>query len=359
MAANNRIYWAVQAVGIAPEGSLSFTEIHGLQSVGITTTFNLEQVFEIGQLAIYENIENIPDVEVTLEKVIDGYPLIYHLSTQGAGAAGLAGRSNQKCNIALSIFNDEQESASGDAIAEVDMSGMFVSTLTYTMPVEGNCTEAVTLVGNNKVWIADGSENFEGAPLAAAFGNVDEPLALTSGDGGVQRREDVIFDVGSIPAHPSIPDGTILPGGTNGVEGITSSGVNTKTNDVYGAHIQNITISTDLGREALNELGRRGPYFRFVNFPVEVTTEIETISIQGDQVGATEEGVISAGVNLNDQRINVVLRDSTTLYMGEKNKLASVTYGGGDAGGGNATSTYTFTTFNDLTVTHDQDPSPP
>ncbi len=61
MTANNRIYWACEGVGISPQDSVSFTGVHGLQSVGITTTFNLEQVFEIGQLSIYENIEDIPD----------------------------------------------------------------------------------------------------------------------------------------------------------------------------------------------------------------------------------------------------------------------------------------------------------
>ena len=39
-----------------------------------------------------------------------------------------------------------------------------------------------------------------------------------------------------------------------------------------------------------------------------------------------------------------------------KNKLASVNYSGADAGGGNATASYTFTTFNDFTVIHSGDP---
>jgi hypothetical protein len=348
--ANKRIYWAVQAVAIAPfqtDDPTSFVFVHGVQSVGLTTTFNLEQVFELGQLQIYENIENIPDVEVTLEKVIDGYPLIYHLATTGAAAGTLAGRSNQRCQVALSIFDDTLEQASGTPIAEVWMSGMYVSNLTYTMPVEGNCTEAVTLVGNDKVWIAtddladdtihEGNELF--------FGD-DEPKALTDSLGGVQRRENVLMD--------SLLDDSVsvLPGGVNGVEGISSSGTNDKVDGQYGAHIQNITVSADLGREALNELGRRGPYHRFVNFPVEVTCEIETISTLGDQVSATEDGVLGGGANLADKRIFIVLEDTTKLDLGLKNKLASVTYGGGDAGGGNATTTYSYTTFNDLTVTH-------
>ena len=45
------------------------------------------------------------------------------------------------------------------------------------------------------------------------------------------------------------------------------------------------------------------------------------------------------------------------IYLGEKNKLASVNYGGGDAGGGNVTVSYSYTTFNDFTVLHPEDPN--
>lgn len=56
---NNRIFYAVKAVAFAKDGSGSYVSAKGVQSVGITTTFNLEQFFELGQLAIYENVENI------------------------------------------------------------------------------------------------------------------------------------------------------------------------------------------------------------------------------------------------------------------------------------------------------------
>ena len=55
--ANNRIFYACQQVGLKPDGSTdAFSVVHGVQSVGITTNFNLSQVFELGQISIYENI---------------------------------------------------------------------------------------------------------------------------------------------------------------------------------------------------------------------------------------------------------------------------------------------------------------
>ena len=99
--ANRRIFYACQAVGIASDGTTDYEEVRGLQSVGINTTFNLQQVFEIGMISIYENIEGVADVEVTLEKVLDGFPLLYHLGTQGASSSTLVGRSNKKAILAL------------------------------------------------------------------------------------------------------------------------------------------------------------------------------------------------------------------------------------------------------------------
>jgi hypothetical protein len=245
--------------------------------------------------------------------------------------------------MAMSIFGDTQDSASGVPQTEVNMSGLFCSALTYTFPAEGSCTESVTLLGNHKVWKSS-SFTFTGT----IFDNTDVPLALTQGSGGVQRRENVIF---------SDLNGTLLPGGTNGIPGISSSGTNEKTGDVFGAHVQNITISSDLGRTNLVELGRRLPYFRYVEFPTEVTCDIEVLSIGGDQISATEEGVLGDGNNLPAHTIQVLLDEGTNINLGTQNKLSNVTYGGGDTGGGNDTTTYSYTTFNEMVVVHPEDPA--
>ena len=343
--ANKRVLFAVYAVGLAGDGSTTYTAIHGLQSIGITTTFNLEQVFEIGQLNIYENIEGIPDIEVTCEKVLDGYIPIYCLATKaGATSATLSGRSNAKCSMALSIFGDTSDSASGTPLREVNMSGLYVSSLSYNFPVDGNCTESVTFVGNHKLWKSS-SFTFTGT----LFNNLDQPLALTSGTGGVQRRENIKF--GTL-------NDTLLPAGDfGGIPGISSSGTNNKASDgQFSAHVQGIRVSSNFGRTPINELGRRSPYFRYLESPTEVTTEIDVISLEGDLVSATEDGVVpGSGTNLADKTIQIKLDESLKLYLGTRNKLSSVSMTGGDTGGANQTMTYTYTSFNTLTVTHDQD----
>lgn len=336
MPTNKRVYYAVQAVGLSKCGENSFTAIKGAQSVGLTTRFNLEQIFELGQVAIYELVENIPDVEATLEKVCDGYPPLYLQATNGSTSATLSGRQNTKCTLGLSIYSDLQDSASGTPLSQCTASGMYVSAIGWNLRNEGNFTESLTLVGNNKVW--------DNVFTATAFNNTDAPIAI-SGSGGVNRREDIIF--GQVAGASRIP--TEIPG-------VSSSGyiAYDTTLGEHAVHVNSIAPSCNLGREQLFELGKRGPYHRFATFPVEVRCDIEVTTSLGDKIEALEEAE-----NITDQTIYLKLREGTEINLGSRNKLSSVTETGGDAGqgGGNVTVTYSYTNFNELTVRHPADPS--
>lgn len=359
--ANNRIFYAIQALGFAQHdvtgsgvGGLfdpsGFRDAHGVQSVGLNTTFNLEQVFELGQLELYENIEGIPDIELTAQKVLDGYPLLYHLATPGAASATLVGRSNERCFAALNIYPDTFDNASGVPLQSVGMSGMFVSALTYTLNVEGSSTEDITLVGNNKEWVANGLTHF--AP--SVFDGSDAPLSLAA-SGGVAQRENILMG-----SSVSMNDAGVITGVSGSlwpteIAGIDGNGHNLVSEGSFLAHLQTVTITSDLGREELFELGRRGPYHRFVSFPTEVTCSIDTTSSEGDLIDALADPV--GGANITNQKIFIWVEEGTRINLGTKNKLASVTYGGGDSGGGNVVVTYNYSNFNSLKVTHEQDPA--
>lgn len=359
---NNRIFYATQKGGIAPLGSTSYTTIRGLQSIGMTTNFNLEQVFEIGKLEIYQNIEGIPDITADLEKVLDGYAPVYTLATQQGTAATLIGRSNARCSLALSIYPDTVSKAEGTPGAEVQLSGLYVSSVAYNVTVDGSATESVSFIGNNKVWVnMVAGTSFATYGDGNVFTNSANPKAI-SGSGGVNRRESVLFNY----AGPGFDEngtvsgiGTVLP---QDIPGISASGTNNKINGVFQSHPQSFSASVDLAREDLFELGRRGPYFKFASFPVEVTSEIVVIASSGDLISATEDGIIAAqgcgvGTNLRDRTIRLHMCEGLQVDLGRKNKLSSVGVTGGDAGGGNVEVTYTYTNQNDFAVYHPSDPS--
>lgn len=355
---NRRIFYACQAVGIGGDGVTvaDVTEIRGLQSVGINTTFNLEQVFEIGMISIYENIENIPDVEVTLEKVLDGFPLIYHLATStGSTTSTLVGRSNAKASLALSIVNDTFEAASGTPNTTCFISGCFVSQVSYKVAVDGNATESVTLVANNKTWSTGTTwtADFQPQDVPGTGANPGstwdaDPYLDTANAGqiasGIARRQHVDMVESTFPKC---------------IDGIDGSGKNTLDTVLkcYKTSFQSFSTSANLGREQILELGRKAPYFRYVKFPVAVTCELAVLTKNGDQIGATEAGTLGNGNNLSNETIKLVLTEGTVINLGSKNKLQSANYQGGGTDGGNATTTYSFQTFNDFNVQHSQDPN--
>jgi len=418
--ATKRLFYACRRAGIAPGlGDLvpDFKTIRGLQSIGITTTFRLEQVFEIGQLAIYENIEGVPDIEVTLEKVLDGFCPIYLLATQTqAGSvspptsATLAGRAPTQCILGMQIFEEDLAIAGHVGVAEsggaqdglrseVHMSGLYVSSVKYQCGVDRNITENVTLVGNNKAWVLGGdTDNFDSA-FQYGVGTWDTPWtgaswpdggtspAAGSGSGGVQRREDILMDPtaaiaagsaayailpmnipGIVPSPsaspPNINIGCDHFGGSVDmtVYGAGTFGINPLTSGVFPVHVQTWNVNVDLGREQLHELGRKGTYYRYVNWPVEVVNEIAVITTSGDMISAAEEGIYkTAGTgcglkyNLVAYPIRLALCEGLIVDCGQMNKLRSVGMTGGDTGRGNVEVTYTYSNFNDFTVVHPKD----
>ncbi len=366
---NRRVFYAITSIGFSPFGSTTYTPVKGAQQAGITTNFSLEKVGQLGQLSTYENVELVPEIEFTAEKCLDGYPLMMHLATQGTSAGTLIARSNLQTTIALNVFGDTQLSASGASIAEVIMSGMYWSASSFSFPSDGPFKESFTAVGNNKQWrdTAGGTAML----FSGFFVNNEQPFALTSGSGGIQRREDLIF-YPVANGSPSQETGatldensqlvaflTILP---PDIPGISSSGTNDRdSTGQFGAHVTDITCGATLGRDSIYELGRKGPYFRFVNFPVDVTTEIGITVLKWDNVSALAEGLFTTGVNAGNNLLNrsirIRTRDGTFINTGTKNKLTSVVYGGGDTGGSNVTAKFSYSTQNDFTVSHAKDPS--
>lgn len=342
---NYRIYYPLNYIAIGPHASASGIPVHGTQSVSTTTSFNLEQVFELGQLEIYENIENLPAVELTAEKVLDGYPLIYHLATTDATNAGLLSRSNQRCDIILSLFSDDFENASGVPLVQAYCSGMYVDNVNYNLVVQGNATESVTFVGNDKLWVTASGQVWHGKTGFAFEGHFDGNDSPAS---GVQRRQDVKMG-------PHTDFGSVWPTNLPGVTVTAGSGYNLESAGVFGVHIQDVSLSTSLGREDLFELGRKTPYYKYANFPVAVDCTIN-INAGGSQPGDMIDADSKVD-NLSDEPIIVRLADGTVFDLGTRNKLQNVSYTGGGTDGGIATISYQYQNFNKFSVTSPSDPA--
>ena len=356
----NRIFYASQAVGLRHNlGSAQFMRIHGLQSVGVNTNFNLDAAYQLGNIELYANIEGTPEVEVTLEKLLDGRPLILDMAT-ATGAASVAtsgvfaaqtnktlvARSSARTDLLVSVADDtvdKVDTSVGTPLAQCLVSGAYLSQISYKIPVDGNASESATIVGNTKIWYAG---NAGGYTLTATQTDPNIRMSTLYAVSGISRRQHV--DVTGSTWPKQIP-------GVSALGAVANDAVSG-----FYTHFQNVNISCQLGRESLMELGRKMPYFRFVKFPVEVTSEFEVLlggaaNQGGDFISATEVGTDGSGNNLRYETIKIQLKgnDNTVLNifdLGAKNMLTTVNYQGGGVDGSNASATYSYRNFNNLTV---------
>src|SRR6056300_125496 len=303
---NKRVFYATQAVAIGDQGATSVVDspaagatlngsgkaiiAHGLQSIGVNTNFNLEQIFELGQLALYENYEEVPEIEVSFEKVLDGYSLVYHLGTVDSTSPTLTGRSNARADVRLAVgfdTNDYMADGVNSGVAELYCSGMYVSSVSYNLSTDGNFTESTSFVGNDKEWISESGGRLlltgDDGALDSAFATTvfgsDAPIGAGS---SVLRRQNLVNGTTG-KTHNSVTFKTLVPDILEG--GVADSTVGytgCKTiSETTGPFIQSASVSCDLGRENIQQLGKKAPYYRYVSFPVDVTCDIEVTATAG------------------------------------------------------------------------------
>lgn len=382
---NKRIFYATQSINLQPVSTGNFDPVDyrnpshyvkynkwiqplGLQSAGISTTFNTEPVSQLGTLSIYSQVETSPQVEVTVSKLVDGTAPLYSLCTAWTDGTDLESANKDITEIATNMVNmrfavakDTDSKATGTLSNHTLCSGMYLNSVSFTFPVDGNATEEVTLVGSRKIW--GGSVS---VPADLPLGNTASIVArrqhvhITGASAVSTILNSISRDSGgkltAYPASTVLPTGMLTP---------YKRVVNGK-NDT--PKVQNITVSANLNKENINELGFFGPYYKYTTFPVEVTSEFELVSVSGDYINANDfeafdnEGnsMDNAGCdtvysNTPDEEIVIKVcgpteNDSLYIDLGKRNKLTSVNYTGGDTGGGNATVTYSYQTFNKFNV---------
>ena len=312
---NKRIFYASHGVSIDTE------TVSGAQSVAINTSFNLEQVFQLGRLAIYDNFPTDPELDITINKALDGRKLMFNMYA-GQNSSSLVESSNETSDIVLMVGDDTADFINVGT-SSITMTGCYLSSLNYTFPIDGNFTEELTFVGSHKA---------SGGSVTAP---VEDPVDR------VVRRQ-------NFRLHGQ--DGTILP------------------SEIRGKCLNSASISADLGREKMFCLGEYSPFHRYVNFPLEITVSFDVnqdgnagTALVGPDFDVEDIGQCEAGTIVDKQPIllNICSTEDVpniaySFDLGSGCALQSVSYSGGDTGGGNVTETYTYITYNDLTITYTQ-----
>lgn len=286
---SNRVFYACHAIAI--NGAF----VRGGQSVGMNTTFDLEPVFQLGQLKQIDTVTLSPQVEITVSRVLEN------------GSTILSGTFEEifepATNTICVSVGDDTSPLLTSASSSIFCEKAGVTGVTYNFPVDGVFTEEVTYLAYSKT---AGGCSVTAAEIQDLTGQI------------VATRQ--YYQSGA----PSI---------------VTSAG-----------NLTNLTISTSPGRELMYKLGQYQAFHSYVNTPAEVTVEFEVTATSTDNIGWVEAAACQgpSGPAFASQDINIDICGST--FSMEKCKLSNITYGGGDTGGGNATINFTYTTFNSLTI---------
>lgn len=366
--ANKRVYYATKGLAIKKSGTANNRDVlplsasgwnpdekwqvpRGVQSCTVDTAIQLEDVFQQGQLALYEQMLERPEISVSVNRVLDGTKPLFLMATSNRqteeGWAGLPSGQGVEIpleqrvkdyavDLALLIYPEDNAHASGSnsrpAVGRILCSGMYPQSVTYTFPIDGPSTEEVNFIGNNKFWNSDTLWGVAGSGTAGSGSfpwedliNTDEDatavaIATSGHSSGVTRRE-----------HFRLPG-----------EGTAAFPLSLPVADRQA--IQNVTVSCDLGQEEVMALGRRDAYCRYVTFPVTVNCSFEVVTSIGDMKEAHATSTVA------DETIIIETDQGLKLNLGTRNKLENISYNGGDTGGGNVSVTYSYRNSNDLTV---------
>ena len=160
--ANNRVFYASHGVALCKETgtqagiattptynntgiTTGLIAVAGAQSVTMNTNFNLEQVFQLGQLEPYDNVVTDPNVEVTINKVLDGHPTIYELAV---GSGSIVSNANKRTKLVMGVGSDTASTLASTRAIVCDP--IYLSSVNYTIGTDGNFTEECSFVGNDK-----------------------------------------------------------------------------------------------------------------------------------------------------------------------------------------------------------------
>jgi len=334
---NRRLYYGCQAIRMyaaAGQGTSTGTDIgFGLLSLGMNTNLNPNRLYQMGQRGVgavtYDNAE----IELSLERYIFKSDfLLADLATASAWEAGAYSGSKpvtiekilHECDIAMLLFNSDKTNASTAYTTdlanctEIYMSGMQIQSVSFNFNPEGPMTETCTLVGQHREWHPSGDGfrkilNSTGLPTGGTVGGCQE----------LARRED--FTLTSLP-HPI--------GGGKYAEGADDFGKN---------RISNISINADFAGEDIFTLGQRKPFLRG-GAPFEVTVDIDVILNNKGDATPTSSG---ASCPYDEPIVNQTLGFSVGANSWSCGNmiLNSISYAGGDAGGGNMIATYSYSTM--------------
>jgi hypothetical protein len=195
--------------------------------------------------------------------------------------------SNTACSTAEELLNEEKDIIIGSDAGGFTVQNALLSGYTVNFSTDGVFTEELTYVGDTLVSGGSFSPN-------------------NDSDIHMPRRQDWTGPSGAISAR----------------------------------------LTLNLGRDPVFVLGQYKPLKRFVQFPIETTLELGYLLPDG---GSSPADPPNCAADPAGNQTFAIGACGTSFSIG-KAKLSNIGYSGGDTGGGNVTVTYTYTSYNNVSI---------
>jgi len=314
---NSRIFYGLQNVQISTDDTAgNLQTIRGVQSVGTSSTTNIETFSAFGSIAATSILQDM-DLEITMEVGV------------GSWATALS-------QIGYSSFTSSFFDTTKKVRITYDLDGTLkyveldaiLTSYSAQMGTDGPVTESLTFQNA-------GNAGFGAATELSTTGLPESPSQLDLC--GVYTR----------------PDFTSFDRNTRSDCCATTAPTSSTVSNAISW-----SISMDASNEKVSVLGQSMPFGKFASFPVETSMEVEMHMDPSTSILDFNSGSLT-GSSLND-----VCYDPTVIVGGASSatgrswnlsraRQSGQSRSGGDVGGGNVSVTESYTGYNDLA--HDAD----
>lgn len=320
MADNKRIFYALQQVEIASDtsataASINYTTLKGVQSVGLSSTTNIESFSAFGSTEATSILQDL-DLEITLENGLgDSWQnSLYGLGVNGSNVWDFSSfnfDTPRSVRLTYKVSDSEIQTITLDTI---------LASYSIQMGTDGPATESVTF--NNA-----GTAVF--AKTSAVAG------ALPS------QTSAKLCDVITRPFFTALK--------TTKYDDCCSTSTNAPAE--Y-SNVISFSAGFDLSNEKVSVLGQSLPIGKFSSFPSETSAEVETHVDPSGSIGNLNSGSVT-GNSLDDVCYDIAIQMPGNEFGMESMRWAGSSRSGGDVGGGNVTVSDSYTGYNTFKYTYD------
>lgn len=298
---SSRINYALQTVRFGAKNSGDTAPIlRGVQSVGASSTTNLENFSVFGSTKAEAIVQDV-DMEVTIENALGDW-----------GTAGVGFGSSHDVTI---VYTYTDPSSGTTSYHQVQLADAICTGYSVQMGTDGPATESITLQNAGTVVFSGGASTNPANQDPDICNPVTRPDFTEAKTRLIQDYCGPSENIGSFSAL-----------------GLLTS----------------FSMSWDAGIEKVNVLGQSLPYGKFLTFPIEVSTEIESHVAQYAVSPNTQTTVVNAQGKtvFRKDRYDIFADLGHSCRFGtSKAVLASSSIAGGEVGGGNVTGSDSFTSY--------------